>query len=87
MTDEEQKAYYRTMSQAEFKTKLVEFFERHDPEAIRAVPEIAKEFDDRKLEVFGELTERYAASNGKPGTYVSLLGGPPMGSNAGNVPV
>ena len=75
--------YWKKITDKEFTLKLIEFFERNDPEAIRAVPKIGKNFSDRKQEVFTQLTQRYAVEKRKPGTYLSLVQGPPMGANSG----
>jgi hypothetical protein len=40
--------YWKKITDKEFTLKLIEFFERNDPEAIRAVPKIGKNFSDRK---------------------------------------
>jgi hypothetical protein len=49
-------------SQELFKVKLMEFFERHDPDKIPLVPRIADKFPDKQAEVFRHLNELYVDS-------------------------
>ena len=47
-----------------FEQKLVEFFERQDPEKISIVPEIVEKFSNDQDTVFKHLSKLYAAKNG-----------------------
>ncbi len=47
-------------SKALFKQKLMEFFERHDPDKVFLVPKIADKFENQEDQVFEHLTKLYA---------------------------
>jgi hypothetical protein len=53
-----------TESKEVFKAKLVEFFERHDPEKIFLVSRIADKFSDKQEQVFRHLASNYAEQEG-----------------------
>lgn len=48
----------------EFTRKLIEFFDRHDPDKKRMVPAMVEEFEGQEDEVFAELTSRYVDTDG-----------------------
>lgn len=47
----------------EFSRKLIEFFDRHDPDKKRMVPAMVEEFEGQEEEVFDELTRRYVETD------------------------
>ncbi len=56
-----------------FKRKLMEFFERHDPDKVFLVPKIADKFEGQEDEVYKHLTELYAEKEGHHISDESLL--------------
>lgn len=61
------------LSKEMFKKKLVEFFERHDPDKILLAPKIAEEFINHQDRVFQHLTKIYEKDQGNRITEESLL--------------
>ena len=71
----------------EFSRKLIEFFDRHDPDKKRMVPAMVEEFQGQEDAVFAELTERYAGKDGDHSEKKSGGGTPvPNTPNTGGTP-
>lgn len=51
-------------SEEVFKKKLVEFFDRHDPEKANIIPDIVEKFSGEQELVFKHLTNLYAEKHG-----------------------